>query len=68
MGFIVICCGGGGIPVVMKGRAFNGIDAVLEKNLASECLADEVGVDIFCYGHGCGWGDAEFRDRSAVAA
>jgi carbamate kinase len=47
MGFIVICCGGGGIPVVREGRAFNGIDAVLDKDLASECLADEVGVDVF---------------------
>ena len=46
MGFIVICCGGGGIPVVREGRAFNGIDAVIDKDLASTCLAAEVGVDI----------------------
>ncbi len=47
MGFIVICCGGGGIPVIRKGRAFNGVDAVIDKDLASAKLAKEIGVDIF---------------------
>lgn len=47
MGFIVICCGGGGIPVVREGRAFAGVDAVIDKDLASEKLAEEVGVDVF---------------------
>ena len=47
MGFIVICCGGGGIPVVREGRAFAGVDAVIDKDLASAKLAEEVGVDIF---------------------
>ena len=46
-GFIVICCGGGGIPVVRAGRTFDGGDAVIDKDLASACLAGEVGVDIF---------------------
>jgi carbamate kinase len=45
--FIVICCGGGGIPVVREGRAFQGVDAVIDKDLASARLAGEVGVDIF---------------------
>ena len=45
--FIVICCGGGGIPVVREGRAFQGVDAVIDKDLASAKLAAEVGVDIF---------------------
>jgi carbamate kinase len=47
MGFIVICCGGGGIPVAREGRAFSGVDAVIDKDLASAKLAEEVGVDIF---------------------
>jgi carbamate kinase len=47
MGFIVICCGGGGIPVAREGRAFAGVDAVIDKDLASAKLAEEVGVDIF---------------------
>lgn len=47
MNFIVICCGGGGIPVIREGRAFHGVDAVIDKDLASAKLAEEVGVDIF---------------------
>jgi len=42
--FVVICCGGGGIPVIREGRAFHGVDAVIDKDLASACLAAEVGV------------------------
>jgi len=45
-GFIVICCGGGGIPVVRNGRAFNGVDAVIDKDLASSLLATEVGAEL----------------------
>jgi len=47
MDFIVICCGGGGIPVVREGRAFSGVDAVIDKDLASVRLALEVDADIF---------------------
>ncbi len=46
-GFIVVCCGGGGIPVVRKGRAFQGVDAIIDKDLASARLAEEIGVDLF---------------------
>ncbi len=46
MGFIVIACGGGGIAVIRHGRAFQGIDAVIDKDLASARLAVEVGADI----------------------
>jgi len=46
-GFIVICCGGGGIPVIREGRTFCGVDAVIDKDLASARLAEEVGVTIF---------------------
>lgn len=45
-GFIVICCGGGGIPVVREGRGFHGVDAVIDKDLASARLAQEVGVEL----------------------
>jgi carbamate kinase len=45
MDFVVICCGGGGIPVIREGRAFHGIDAVIDKDLTSAKLAEEVGAD-----------------------
>jgi len=47
MGFIVICCGGGGIPVTREGRSFNGVDAVIDKDLVSAKLAEEIGADRF---------------------
>ncbi|MFH0726363.1 MAG: carbamate kinase [Pseudomonadota bacterium] len=46
-GFIVICCGGGGIPVVRKGARFVGVEAVIDKDLASFVLAREIQADIF---------------------
>lgn len=45
--FIVICCGGGGIPVIREGRGFHGVDAVIDKDLASARLAAETGVAVF---------------------
>jgi len=45
--FIVICCGGGGIPVIREGRSFAGVDAVIDKDLASATLAKEAGADMF---------------------
>ncbi len=45
--FIVVCCGGGGIPVVREERRFSGVDAVIDKDLASARLAREIGVDLF---------------------
>jgi carbamate kinase len=45
--FIVVCCGGGGIPVIRKERKFRGVEAVIDKDLASSVLAREIGADIF---------------------
>lgn len=47
MDFIVICCGGGGIPVIRKERKFRGVEAVIDKDLASSILAKEIKADIF---------------------
>ncbi|MDJ0809965.1 MAG: carbamate kinase [Desulfobacterales bacterium] len=47
MGFIVICCGGGGIPVIREGRRFHGVDAVIDKDLVSARLAKDIGIDHF---------------------
>ncbi len=43
-GFLVIACGGGGIPVIEKNGASTGIDAVIDKDLASERLATLIGA------------------------
>lgn len=45
-GFPVIACGGGGIPVVRQGEGnYVGVPAVIDKDLASECLAETVNAD-----------------------
>ncbi|RLF60335.1 MAG: carbamate kinase [Thermoplasmata archaeon] len=43
---IVIAAGGGGIPVVRKGDELVGVDAVVDKDLASQKLASEIGAEI----------------------
>ncbi len=45
-GVVTICVGGGGIPVVDDGDSLRGVEAVIDKDLASERLAAEVGVDV----------------------
>ncbi|OIO80413.1 hypothetical protein AUJ84_03575 [Candidatus Pacearchaeota archaeon CG1_02_32_132] len=42
----VIAVGGGGIPVVKERNELKGIDAVVDKDLASQCLADSINADI----------------------
>ncbi|MCK4496909.1 MAG: carbamate kinase, partial [Candidatus Aenigmarchaeota archaeon] len=44
-GFVVIACGGGGVPVVRKPKGLEGVEAVIDKDLASERLATEIGAD-----------------------
>ncbi|WP_170785706.1 carbamate kinase [Ruegeria lacuscaerulensis] len=45
---VVICAGGGGIPTVYNDAGtLEGIEAVIDKDLASELLAREVGADLF---------------------
>lgn len=44
-GHIVIAAGGGGIPTIKKGNALVGVPAVVDKDLASEKLAEIVDCD-----------------------
>lgn len=44
-GAIVIAAGGGGIPVVEEGGRLTGIEAVIDKDLASGVLAKMIGAD-----------------------
>jgi carbamate kinase len=46
---VVICAGGGGIPTIRAGerRALEGVEAVIDKDLASELLAETIDADLF---------------------
>jgi carbamate kinase len=73
-GTIVICAGGGGIPTMydpVKERWLTGIEAVIDKDLASELLAREVEADLFVIatdvdGVYLDWGKPEQRKLGKV--
>ena len=53
-GVVVICAGGGGVPTMFLPAAENsliGVEAVIDKDLASQLLAREVGADAAGHGH-----------------
>ncbi len=45
-GSIVIACGGGGVPVVRENGRWQGIEAVIDKDLASALLAQGLGAEL----------------------
>jgi len=47
-GAVVICSGGGGVPVYQEGGDLIGCEAVIDKDLAGQRLAVDVGADLFC--------------------
>ena len=46
-GKVVICCGGGGVPVARNGKKLEGVDAVIDKDFASSLLARKLHADRF---------------------
>ncbi|MGI8316912.1 carbamate kinase [Halobacillus mangrovi] len=46
-GNVVIAVGGGGIPVTKIGDHYHGVEAVIDKDFASEKLAESIEADIF---------------------
>ena len=44
-GHMVICCGGGGIPVINQGEGYQGIEAVIDKDLTAAVLAQSINAD-----------------------
>jgi carbamate kinase len=49
-GVVVICAGGGGIPVMYlpeRNRILAGVEAVIDKDFASALLARDIGADVF---------------------
>lgn len=46
-GFIVVACGGGGIPIVEENGAATGVESVIDKDLAGQRLATLIGASVF---------------------
>lgn len=44
-GSIVVCAGGGGIPVLREGTRLRGVEAVIDKDLTAALLAERLGAD-----------------------
>jgi carbamate kinase len=71
---VVICAGGGGVPTMYLPdgeRTLTGVEAVIDKDLASQLLAREVGADLFIMvtdvdGVYTGWGTPEQRKLEKV--
>lgn len=69
-GFLVVCVGGGGVPVVAVAGRHEGVEAVIDKDLASALLATGLGADILVLATDvdavyAGWGTPNQR---AIAA
>ena len=75
-GAVVICAGGGGIPTMHPadgGPAILGVEAVIDKDLAGELLARDVGADLFLMatdvdGVYLDWGTPQARKLGQVSA
>ena len=73
---VVICAGGGGIPTTFEAgreRVLTGIEAVIDKDLASELLAREIDADLFVMATDVdgvyeGWGTPDQRKLTEVSA
>jgi len=46
-GFVVVCSGGGGIPVILEDGKIKGVDAVIDKDLSASVLAATTSADAF---------------------
>ena len=44
--FILIACGGGGVPVIKDEKRLYGVEAVIDKDLASAKLGEQIGAQI----------------------
>lgn len=45
-GFLVVCAGGGGVPVVRSGSRLRGVEAVIDKDLTAALLASALAADV----------------------
>jgi carbamate kinase len=73
-GFVVVCAGGGGIPTVHDpGTGYTGVEAVIDKDVASALLAEQVHADALVIATDVdaavvGWGTPDARPLGELDA
>jgi len=72
-GFVVVCAGGGGIPVVEADGGHRGVEAVIDKDLCSSLLARDLGADLLVLATDVdavylNWGEPNQRALGRIAA
>ena len=72
-GFLVVCVGGGGVPVIATEAGEQGIEAVIDKDLASALLAEGLGAEMLVLATDvdavyADWGGANQRAIGATTA
>ena len=72
-GVVVVCVGGGGIPVVLDEQGLRGVEAVIDKDLAAALLARGLGAGALLLltdvpAVETGWGTEEARPLGEVTA
>jgi len=67
-GYVVIGCGGGGIPVFEDGDGnLRGVEAVIDKDLALSLLARTIGADLFIVSTGVEKPNQQWLDKITVS-
>ncbi len=73
-GYVVVCCGGGGVPTVRReGEGYVGVEAVIDKDLTAALLAEQVAADMLVIATDVeaavvGWGTPEARPLGEVSS
>ena len=73
-GYVVVCAGGGGVPVVRTSTGeLSSVEAVIDKDLTAAVLARQLGVDVLVIATDVdaavvGWGTPEAKAIGAVSA
>ncbi|HEY2044766.1 MAG TPA: carbamate kinase [Jatrophihabitans sp.] len=71
-GYVVVCSGGGGIPVVSDNGRIRGVEAVIDKDLTASLLATSLDADLLVIAtdvdHAVlGWGTPDARPLHTIA-
>ncbi|MEE2961593.1 MAG: carbamate kinase [Myxococcota bacterium] len=64
-GHVPIAAGGGGVPVVKRGKLLDGLDAVIDKDRTAGLLATQLKADLFIISTGVAYVEVGFHTNNA---